>query len=280
MPRLRASRRARSTHDIIAPLYLAPSPDLLMLDAHVHTRYSDGIATVREVEELCRRRGIGCCITDHNEIRGSIRLWERKRVSTLPAIETGSREQVELIVYFKDPESLERFYRFEVEPYRTRRWYAFLPRALDHLVSGAVEHGGFISMPHPYAPLWKNVEYGRKRRPAIWRALSAAEGIEVFNGGLSERSNHRALMLCDRLGRIPLGGSDCHDRERVGSVVVGLCRPERPAGLFAALSDGHVYGILAAEERPRSLSAAWRMIWKHSWRFVAASGESRRGFGG
>ena len=111
--------------------------EIELIDTHIHTRYSDGAATVRDVEEACREREIGCCITDHNEIRGTILLAGRGRVPCLPAIEVGSREQIDLLLFFRRPESCEGFFREHVEPYRSRRWYAWLPRSLSDLMRGA-----------------------------------------------------------------------------------------------------------------------------------------------
>ena len=51
-----------------------PSPFVeqseLLVDTHVHTHYSDGIAGVPRIERFCRDRGMGVAVTDHNEIRG------------------------------------------------------------------------------------------------------------------------------------------------------------------------------------------------------------------
>ena len=93
----------------------------LLVDTHVHTRYSDGLAGIPRIERHCGNRGLGVAVTDHNEIRGAVELFERERVPVIPAIEVGTEEGIDLLVYFPRGELLEDFYRSAVEPYlRTR----------------------------------------------------------------------------------------------------------------------------------------------------------------
>ncbi|MEW6263836.1 MAG: PHP domain-containing protein [Thermodesulfobacteriota bacterium] len=248
------------------------SPEIKLIDPHVHTRYSDGQATVRQVEEVCLTKGIGCCVTDHNEIKGSLKLCERGRVPTLPALEVGSREQIELIVYFHRPEACEAFFKEHVEPYRRRRLYAYLPRSLADLLSGAFEHEVIVSVPHPFAPLWKNVAHGRKRRRAVWEAILEADCLEVFNGALSDRANLRALQLCRQLGKIPLGGSDSHQAETIGTVLAAFRRNVTSHNLFDSLWNGSLAGILGREDRPGYIKVAWGTAMRHSRKFFVPSG--------
>ena len=249
-----------------------------LVDTHVHTHYSDGSATVTEVEDICRAKDIGCVITDHNEIRGSVKLFERDRVSTLPALELGSKEQIELIIFFKDAESCEEYYRAQVEPFRTRRWYAYLPRSLDYLIAGAMELETFISIPHPYAPLWKNIEYGRKRQATVLRAINAADGIEVQNGGLTKRANRRAWEFCERLERVPLGGSDSHDLDTIGKVVTAFNQAVTSKNLFEAMADDRVHGILTKNGRSAYISKTWHLVARHSRKFILPQGLPFNGF--
>ncbi|MDY6852595.1 MAG: hypothetical protein SV487_11060, partial [Thermodesulfobacteriota bacterium] len=137
---------------------------IILLDSHVHTVFSDGVATISDVEEVCLSKNIVCCITDHNEIRGGINLLERQRVPTMPAVELGSQERIEVIVYFRRAESCEEFFKKHIEPFRKRRFYAFLPRSLDYLIAAVSEYEVIVSIPHPFAPLWKNIEHGKGRR--------------------------------------------------------------------------------------------------------------------
>src|SRR5262245_36286609 len=83
----------------------------LLVDTHVHTHYSDGLASVARIERFCRRHGLGIAVTDHNEIRGSTLMYERERVPVIPGLEVGTEEGVDLLVYFSSAERLEEFYK-------------------------------------------------------------------------------------------------------------------------------------------------------------------------
>ena len=242
-----------------------------LVDTHVHTLYSDGAASPGEVEDRCLDQRIGCCITDHNEIRGSIWLLERQKVPTMPSIELGSQEKIEIMLFFRRAESCESFFKEHVEPYRRRRFYAFLPRPLDYLIAAASEHEALISVPHPFAPLWKNIEYGAKRRISVIRTIEHAQCIEVWNGRLTHRANRRAQSLCGRLSRLPLGGSDSHEAETIGSVVVAFESGATSDSMYQAIADGRISGIWGQNKRPNHLANTWQLVMRHSQKLIAPS---------
>lgn len=239
-----------------------------LVDTHVHTNYSDGTASVREVEEMCRRQDIGACITDHNEIRGSIKLYDRQKIPCLPGIELGSKEQVELIGFFNNAQNLEFFYKKQVEPNKMRKLYAFLPCPLETILRSVTEYGGVVSIPHPFGPLWKNVSHGKRRRPAVMRTIWQADCIEVWNGGLSKKANTKALKLCEQMGMIPLAGSDSHDPDTIGSVLVAFKESVTSDNMFHAILESRISAILARNGRPRYLTNAWKIAKRHSVKFI------------
>ena len=251
---------------------LTPGRHIEWIDAHVHTRHSDGEASVTDVEEVCLNQEVGCCITDHNEIRGTVRLWERRRVTSLPAIEVGSRERIELLLYFKHPQACEDFYKVFVEPHRCRRWYAYLPCTLNYLVSGAREFDTLIAFPHPYAPLWKNIRHGKNRRDTIDHILERTDCIEVINGSQTRRANSRAWKLCRRLSKTPLAGSDSHRVDTVGSVLAAVNLSEEPDSLFDALRGGLIQGFMDPGIRPPHMSNTWRLAKRHTQKFIHPGG--------
>jgi len=268
---LRERHSVRRPEPVFLSQAKGPRNKTILLDSHVHTVFSDGAATISDVEKICFSKNIGCCITDHNEIRGSINMLDRQRVPTMPAVEMGSQERIEVIVYFHRAEACEKFFRKHIEPFRKKRFYAFLPRSLDYLMAAISEHEVIVSIPHPFAPLWKNIEHGKGRRDVIERTLSRADCIEVYNGTLTPRANRRALDLCASLYRIPLGGSDSHQVETIGSVVVGFRQPITSDNLFDAIMEDKIFGILGEDIRTKYVSNTWRLIGRHSRKFISAS---------
>lgn len=244
------------------------------VDTHVHTRFSDGGATIQQVEEVCRELEIGCLIVDHNEIRGSIKLLDRMKVPTLPSMEVGSREQIDLLMYFRSAEEAETFFRLHVEPYRMKRLYSFLPVSLDYLIEAAAEHEVLISMAHPFGPFWKNIEYGKKRRQVLLRILSQVDCIEVFNGAASMKANRKSQILCRSTGLIPLAGSDSHTVKSIGSVLVGFDQPVTSANMYDVINNVKITGIYANGVKTHIFSNTIRIAIQHSKKIVTGKDHS------
>ena len=52
----------------------------MVVDMHVHTRFSDSYSRVKNIIAKAKRMKIGVAITDHNEIQGVIRAYKIKGV--------------------------------------------------------------------------------------------------------------------------------------------------------------------------------------------------------
>src|SRR3954466_10505989 len=131
----------------------------LLVDTHVHTRYSDGIAGIPRIERHCRNRGLGVAVTDHNEIRGATELYERDRVPVIPGIEVGTEEGIDLLVYFDSADPLEEFYADAVEPFLRTRFMVRSWIRTERCLAVAREMGAFISLAHPFALGRKSLDY-------------------------------------------------------------------------------------------------------------------------
>ena len=86
------------------------------------------------------------------------------------------------------------------------------------------------------------------------RALYQSDGIEVVNGTLTKRANRRAWRLCWMLDKIPLGGSDSHQVETIGTVMVALHHVRFEGSMFEAMQEDRVLGIYGPESRPRLMA--------------------------
>src|SRR5688572_3701118 len=184
----------------------------LLIDTHVHTRYSDGTAGIPRIERHCRDRGMGLAVTDHNEIRGAVHLFERERVPAIPGIEVGTEEGVDLLVYFDSAQLLEDFFREAVEPFlRTRFMVRSWIRTLRCLQC-AKEMGGYISLAHPFALGRKSLDYqhGRHGKPFVQTIMECVDAIELYNGGVHRQANLKASEYAAVAGKRLTVGSDAH----------------------------------------------------------------------
>ena len=215
----------------------------LLVDTHVHTRYSDGIAGIPRIERHCRNRGVGVSVTDHNEIRGAVELFDRERVPVIPGIEVGTEEGIDLLVYFADAEALEVFYRAAVEPYlRTRFMVRSWIRTLSCL-QAAKELDAYISLAHPFALGRKSIDYqhGRQGKPFVTTLMEEVDAIELHNGGVHRQANARAKEYSITAGKRLTVGSDSHRLGTIGSCGTYL-RTEAglsPTALFQSLKSSH-----------------------------------------
>lgn len=246
----------------------------MLFDTHVHTRYSDGRASIEQIVRHCRELGVGLAVTDHNEIRGAVALCERDAVATIPGIEVGSVEGFDLLVYFADPAMLEEYYVGEIEPHRRSRFMVRSWAQAANCVQTASEMGGYVSLAHPFAFGRKSLEYQeRQRGPQFVRdILESVDAIELYNGGIPRQANVKCeayAATCDK--RLTVG-SDSHRLHTIGSCGVYL---DTSAGTTSAA----LFRCLATADKPQfeicdtalHLPTLGMMALKHTQRFIISS---------
>jgi predicted metal-dependent phosphoesterase TrpH len=213
----------------------------LLVDTHVHTRYSDGLAGIPRIERHCRSRGLGVAVTDHNEIRGSVELYERERVPVIPGIEVGTEEGIDLLVYFAGADMLEEFYRAAVEPYLRARYMVRSWIQATDCLQAAREMDAYISLAHPFALGRKSIDYqhGRRGKPFVKTVMEAVDAIELYNGGVHRQANRRAKQYAVTAGKRLTVGSDSHRLGTIGTCGTYLwtATDPTPAALFQSLKS-------------------------------------------
>ncbi|MDP8222722.1 MAG: PHP-associated domain-containing protein [Candidatus Lernaella stagnicola] len=209
-----------------SPTKVRATPRVAAMDPHIHTDYSDGQTTVAEAVDVARSRNLGLAICDHNEIRGAIALWQVEDLVSIPAIEIGSAERIEFLLYFRRPEQLEEYFIRHVEPYKKSRFYAKLNRSFELLIPAAKESGAVVCLPHPFAPGWKNFNYnrGRKQKMMTPEFMEHIDLIEVINSHMSDGRNFKAFMLSEILDKAVSAGSDAHRKSEIGAAYLSFGR--------------------------------------------------------
>jgi predicted metal-dependent phosphoesterase TrpH len=178
---------------------------------HIHTTYSDGLATVDQIlDEVERNSEVNVVgFTDHDDVRAYERAlrWKRdhphSRVQPLWGVELTVWGFKHLLIYqFKPP--------FPKAPPPK-----FLP--LHKAVRAAKATGGVVIVPHVDV-FW--VGMGRHRLARVARSLGI-DGIELltpFQG--SDRSVGNLLRMNNECGLLTVGGSDAHHVEDLYRVIV------------------------------------------------------------
>ena len=147
-------------------------------------------------------------------------MFERERVPVIPAIEVGTEEGLDLLVYFSDAVLLEEFFRIAIEPnFRSRFMVRSWVRASDCLRI-AHEMDAYVSLAHPFALGRKSIDYqhGRRGQPFVKTIMEAVDAIELHNGGVPRQANLKASKYAETAGKRLTVGSDSH---RVGTI--GSC---------------------------------------------------------
>lgn len=189
------------------------------VDLHSHSTFSDGRANLYQIEEKCLTDNFSIVLTDHNEIRGSIKLYERGRIITIPALEAGTREGLEFLIYFKEVEDIESFYRRAIEPYRKDRFMVQIDVPTETLLRIANEYDCFISMAHPFGFRKKSIQYHQSDSRLKSVVYNNIDAIEIFNGNLSDINNMKSKQLFGTLPTVKSTvGSDGHDLDSLGQV--------------------------------------------------------------
>ena len=248
--------------------------DLMFIDLHTHSHFSDGLPSVHQIEEHCLRTGIGVSLTDHNQIRGSVILSQREKSSCLPGIEVGTREGLEFLVYFPDAGRLEDFYMRAVEPYLLSRFLVRSHIPTMECLEIARDMGAYISLAHPFAFGRKSLDF-QHRSPKtsttfVEEVVSRVDAVELFNGGVPAKVNQRAATYLDEMDKPITVGSDSHRLKTYGSCGVYL-RGERPSGsapLFDMLAGNTVH---TTQQNHGSIALTLPIIMiKHTLFFIAA----------
>lgn len=248
----------------------------LLVDTHVHTHYSDGLASVPAVERFCSNREFGVAVTDHNEIRGATSIYERERVPVIPAIEVGTEEGLDLLVYFANAELLEAFFVSAIEPkLRSRFMVRSWVRAMDCL-QAAREMGGYVSLAHPFALGRKSLDYqyDRRGRPFVATVMEAVDAIELHNGGVHREANRKARAYAATCDKRLTVGSDSHRLGTIGSSGTFLSASPKPtaASLFESLRTSDTLRFkVDRKASAASLPLLGIIAYKHTRHFVRAA---------
>jgi predicted metal-dependent phosphoesterase TrpH len=162
---------------------------------------------------------VGVAITDHNEIRGALRAWEKRGdVLVIPGIEVKAQSGIDILVYFQRPDALERYYKEVIEPKRERHPF-FTRLSEEEVVEGAAGLGATIAAAHPFAPRLLGLGAVIQTGVVPVGILRDIPFVEGTNGSMSAERNHEAAAWAGKCGKKLIGGSDAHIPGHIGDTV-------------------------------------------------------------
>jgi predicted metal-dependent phosphoesterase TrpH len=195
-------------------------------DLHLHTTYSDGTATVRELLEHVARSDLRViAVTDHNTIVGALEAQDM-------ADDYGFEVIVGEEVSTQAGHLLALFVQEHLPP----------RRPLAETVAAARAQGALLIAPHPFGMLVSSIGragLSRSFSDPSWCEL--VDAVESFNAGLwAPRSNRLAARFAAERGLPTVGGSDSHHLATVG-LGYTLFPGHSAADLRRAVEAGQTY---------------------------------------
>jgi len=193
----------------------------MIIDLHVHEEQFSSCASMslEEAVESARNHGLnGICITNHDSME-----IQRLAAAYLHTVDFPVFIGVEVTTMHGDiiafglhslPEA-KTFYNTPAQDF------------IDHVNA----QGGFCFAAHPFRDVLANRRF--------LESVQGLHGIEIYNGGNSDKSNSKARDACRRLGLVPVAGSDAHDVDTLGTYAMWFPEPiaDTPA-LVTALKAG------------------------------------------
>ena len=165
-------------------------------DLHIHTSFSDGFSSPKEVIETAIEKGIDCiAITDHNEIRGAIeamRFGFDKNILIIPGIEISTKSGHILGINVKKA----------------------IPKGLsaERTIEEIRKQKGLAIIAHPFDWPIENFIGGKEKILAL-----RPDGIEIFNAAVFVKSSNKtALNFARKNNFVFAAGSDAHRKEFIG----------------------------------------------------------------
>lgn len=205
-----------------------------ILDMHLHSQYSDG-GNLSESIKIAKRLDSGICVTDHAEIKGSLKAC--KEIFSIPSIEVTSFQCVDLLIYFESASSLKEFYNKFVFHKRIKEpLFQFFRLKLDteEIIDAAKDLNGFISVAHPDSYfLKKSMDYFDKYSEFLNR-IDAVEGI---NSNMIESKNKVTISWGRRIKKPLTAGSDAHYSYNVCKAFT-CCEADTRSGFLECIRKG------------------------------------------
>lgn len=223
-------------HIVSADQFVFPQ-QAQQVDMHIHTTFSDGMASVAQIAAKSKLNGYGVAITDHNEILGSLELSNNyPDIFSIPGIEVSAQEGIHFLVYFPTPQLLTRYYETYIKPFKQADNFYILNASTIMVLRGAREMQGLIIAAHPYGAGATGLCRALHDEGYTSMLLDMVDGIEILNGGVLRNHNTKAVRLCQVTEFGICGGSDAHSLAELGSVRTYAYCDKTPQSFIEAIS--------------------------------------------
>lgn len=179
--------------------------DLNFVDMHHHSNVSDGSKSPEFLAKHFIKHKKGLCITDHNEIKGSVYLSKQKQLFSIPSIEITSREYIDVLAYFYNVNDLINFWEKKIKNNKMKNILIDLHRTkltVFDLVDKIHDYNGISALAHPLA-FWQR-SYKILFNNFFLKKIKA---IELFNVGYGKP---KQINFVRKFNKPITAGTDSH----------------------------------------------------------------------
>lgn len=184
----------------------------VLIDPHIHSKYSDGLSSPRRVFIRAQRRGLrGAIITDHDTVRQwdeCLEMSKRAEISTTLGVEI-STAQGHLLSYFDCTTPARRVAR-ALKLDQGMIYYL----DVESVIRRVHDLGGIACVPHPFGPFY----------PLGSKFFDLVDGIEEYNSWIFQDNKRfrNAFGFAKKYKVAALGGSDSHYPYTIGFGATGI----------------------------------------------------------
>lgn len=223
--------RLTSPMPILPPnpvLFKTPTPEEtareghLAADLHVHTNHSDSFTRVRDLLRSAARQGVGCAVTDHNQVNGAVEAClAASGVPVIPGIEVSADDGPHLLLYFSVLSDLIDFYRRHIERKKRDGPCLAIKMTTTEILDAREGYHCIAAEAHPcgYVFLNRGMQEGIARGCIESGTIARLDALEVISGGMARVHNLSATDLARTHGLGLTGGTDSHLLRDFGGVV-------------------------------------------------------------
>ncbi|MBW2981169.1 PHP domain-containing protein [Candidatus Woesearchaeota archaeon] len=198
-----------------------------LVDMHVHTTCSDGLASPEEIIKRAGKLGIGIAVTDHNSISGVEEVFSNDLdILVIPGIEIKTKKGLHMLFYFYTLKELKRFFNANKSNIISNNFSLIGCRKVPE------KYKCIWALPHPcgFEPWdnWKKNLHGEDSDYLI-KGLHAFEVINGYSTKIQSKESYR-IAKANHKGLT--GGSDAHKLKDIGNVLT--CSKEKDIESFLA----------------------------------------------
>ncbi|MBW2969497.1 hypothetical protein KY319_00025 [Candidatus Woesearchaeota archaeon] len=196
-------------------LYKLNKKGFFMADMHFHSNLGEGFLVARQILNVIKNKKMAAAITDHNSIRGAVKLYSQSPEKIIPGTEIISKEGVHCLFYFYNMKELQNFYSKHVENEIDSNYNFYLKTKILDIIDASKNYSCVVCLPHPFS--YFSPKFHEMLKEIVKN--KKVNAIETINGFLPHMFNRSAADFSLKVKTGITGGTDGRTLQEIGNVV-------------------------------------------------------------